>query len=198
MTLASSAAESDLLARLQAGEEQAFAEWVTDQSPRLLTVARRFLRSEHDACDAVQDAFVAAFRKLASFEGNSSLSTWLHRIVVNCCLMKLRSQSRRRTTSIDELLPQFDDTGHHRERVRAWTHLHPDSLEREELRTQIRDSIDRLPDDYRTVLILRDIQEVDTHEAAEMLALTPGALKVRLHRARQALRGLLDAFMSAP
>src|SRR6185369_10368363 len=104
--------ERPLLARLQAGDEEACERLVRDHTSRLLAIARRYLRQEEDARDAVQEAFVAAFRSISRFQGTSSLSTWLHRIVINCCLMKLRSGRRRPETSIEELLPRFDEGGH--------------------------------------------------------------------------------------
>src|SRR5919202_1274084 len=75
--------------------------------------ACRFLRTEEDSADAVQDAFLSAFRSLDGFEGNSGLGTWMHRIVVNVCLMRLRARSRSREVRIDDLLPTFDNSGHH-------------------------------------------------------------------------------------
>src|SRR5262245_13485830 len=104
--------EQALLARLRAGEEAAFAELVHAYGARLLAVARRMLRSEDDARDALQDAFLQAFRGIDRFEGGARLSTWLHRIVINACLMKLRTRSRRPEASIDELLPRFYADGH--------------------------------------------------------------------------------------
>jgi RNA polymerase sigma-70 factor (ECF subfamily) len=159
---------------------------------RMLAVARRFLRCEEDSADAVQDAFLRAFRSLGHFEGNSSLGTWLHRIVVNSCLMKLRAQSRSRQIPIDDLLPTFDETGHHTRPVRRWEDQALLQLSREEIRVQVRACIDRLPESYRTVLLLRDIEELDTEETAKQLEITPAAVKTRLHRARQALRTLLE------
>jgi len=183
--------ERPLLARLQAGDEDACERLVQENTGRLLAVARRYLRQEEDARDAVQEAFVAAFRSIARFEGTSSLSTWLHRIVINCCLMKLRSGRRRPETSIEELLPAFDETGH---RVLDPAGL-PESaesvLERDETRRRVRAAIARLPEAYRAVLLLRDIEEVSTAEAARMLGASENAVKIRLHRARQALRTLL-------
>jgi len=98
--------ESDLVARLRAGDEAAYAELVRTQGGRMFAVARRLLRSDDDAADAVQEAFVSAFRAIASFEGGARLSTWLHRIVVNAALMKLRTRARRPEVSIEELLPR--------------------------------------------------------------------------------------------
>src|SRR5262249_35415979 len=106
-------AEEQFLASLRRGDEQAYAVLVRQYGGRMLAVARRFLRREEDSADAVQDALVSAFRSLDSFAGNSQLWTWLHRVVVNACLMKLRSRSRHPTVSLNDLLPTFDETGHH-------------------------------------------------------------------------------------
>ena len=183
--------ELSLRERLNRGDEAAFAELVRDQGGRMLAVARRFLRCEEDARDAVQGAFCAAFRSIRSFQGASSLSTWLHRIVVNECLMKLRSASRRCEESLERLLPTFDETGHAVTSFTPWPDGAEDALLAKERCAAVRAAIDRLPDSYRTVLLLRDIDDVDTREAARLLHLTPNAVKIQLHRARQALRTLL-------
>jgi len=158
----------------------------------MLTIARRYLHSEQDCEDAVQEAFVSAFQAIERFEGNSTLGTWLHRIVVNASLMKLRSSSRRREVSVEALLPTFDQSGHHILPIQSWRRMPEDQLLQEETRTTVRQCIDMLPDDCRTVLVLRDIEELSTEQAAEILDPTPGAIKTRLHRARQALRTLLE------
>jgi RNA polymerase sigma-70 factor (ECF subfamily) len=185
-------AEAQLLARVRAGDEEASAALVRKCGPRMLAVARRFLRCEEDSADAVQDAFLAAFRCLDQFQGESTLGTWLHRIVVNSCLSKLRAQSRSRAGLIDDLLPTFDETGHHSRPVRWWQEQALSRLTREETRSHVRACIDRLPEPYRTVLLLRDIEELDTEQTAHHLGIAPGAVKTRLHRARQALRTLLE------
>lgn len=181
-----------LLTGLRARQPRAFAECLRLYGGRMLSTARRLLRGEPDAEDAVQEAFLSAFQGIGRFEGNSQLGTWLHRIVVNVCLMKLRSRSRRPETSIDSLLPQFDDTGHVAGGVRAWNERPEDHLTRDETRALVWQSIDRLPEDYRTVLLLRDIEELDTEETAHLLGVTSGTVKTRLHRARQGLKTLLD------
>ena len=187
--------EGELVARLQTNDEAAFAELVRAQGPRMLAVARRLLRSDDDAADAVQEAFISAFRAIGNFEGGAKLSTWLHRIVVNASLMRLRNRARRSEVSIEELLPRFDDGGHVDE-PQEWRSPEPlDALERRETRERVRALIDRLPTDYRTVLLLRDIEGLDTKETAELLGVTPNAAKIRLHRARLALRTLLDPHM---
>jgi len=188
--------ESELLLSLRAGDENVFDQFVHQNAHWMLALARRFLRNEDDAADAVQDAFLAAFKALQGFEGTSSLATWLHRIVVNTCLMKLRSKSRRKTCSMDGLLPSFDHTGHFVEPMSRWSEPAFENLMSTENRAQVRECIDQLPADYRAVLVLRDIEEFDTDQTAAVLNINPGAVKTRLHRARQALRTLLDPFMS--
>ena len=184
--------ESSLLTRLRAGDESAFEHLVQTEAKHLLAVARRLLQNEEDSRDAVQQAFLLAFRALPSFNGQSRLATWLHRIVTNEALMKLRARTRRPERSIDDLLPEFLEDGHHVEHFNEWS-LSPDaSLMRGETRAQVRAAIDQLPDQYRTVLLMRDIDDLSTEETARLLGVTPNAVKVRLHRARQALVKLLD------
>ena len=187
--------EPELLSSLRAGDENVCEQLVHQNTHWMLALARRFLRNEDDAADAVQDAFLSAFKALARFEGTSTLATWLHRIVVNTCLMNLRSNSRRKTCSMEDLLPSFDDTGHFVEPMSRWSESAVESLMSSENRAQVRECIDQLPEDYRMVLVLRDIEEFDTDETAAALGINPGAVKTRLHRARQALRTLLDPLM---
>ena len=113
-------------------------------------------------------------------------------MVVNACLMKLRSKRNRPTVSINELLPQFCEDGHHARPAQDWTKGPLSRLDAEEVRQQVRGCIDLLPDDYRTVLLLRDVEGLDTDATAEILKTTAGNVKTRLHRARQALRSLLE------
>ncbi|HSP95581.1 MAG TPA: sigma-70 family RNA polymerase sigma factor [Thermoanaerobaculia bacterium] len=187
------ASERDLVLRLRRGEEQAFERLVREQGGRLLAVARRFLRDEEEARDAVQEGFLSAYRSIDNFEQGSRLSTWLHRIVINACLMRLRSRRRRPEDSIEDLLPQFQADGHQvGHPTPDWEGSAETLLARGETRAIVRGAIDRLPDSYRNVLLLRDIEELSTEEAARSLGITANAVKVRLHRARQALRGLLE------
>lgn len=172
-----------------------FESLVRTHTPVLLRVARRFMRSEEDARDALQDAFVSAFRALSSFAANAQLSTWLHRIVINACLMKLRKQRRHPEEDIEKYLPQFLEDGHQVEPSVPWNESAETMLQRSQLCGLVRRCIDELPETYRTVLLLRDIEELSTEEVAEMLGVTPNAVKIRLHRGRQALRTLLDPHM---
>ena len=183
--------EATVLARMRAGDDSAFEHVVRTYGGRLLSVTRRILNSEEDARDAVQDAFLNAFRSLDKFEGHAKLSTWLHRIAVNASLMKLRTRKRKPEQSIETLLPSFLEDGHHAEKFTSWAEPVDLAMERKESRDLVRRLIDQLPESYRTVLMLRDIEGLDTEETARMMELSPNAVKIRLHRARQALRALL-------
>ena len=150
---------------------------VRELGGQMLAIARRYLQSDQDCEDAVQEAFLSAFRAIERFEGNSELGTWLHRIVVNTCLMRLRSRSRRHEVSIEALLPTFDQSGHHSQAIRPWRGMPDEKLLREETRATVRRCIDMLPAEYRTVLLLRDIEQLSTEDAADVLNATPGAVK---------------------
>lgn len=189
--------DSALVDQLQNGDSLAFEELVRQHGPPLLRVARRMMKTEEDARDAVQDAFVAVFKSIGNFQESAQLSTWLHRICINACLMRLRSQRRRPEEDIEQYLPRFTDDGHQTNPSVSWRESAEGMMQRTEVCELVRASIDRLPETYRVVLLLRDIEELTTEEAAKTLGVTPNAVKIRLHRGRQALRGLLDPHMRA-
>jgi RNA polymerase sigma-70 factor (ECF subfamily) len=184
--------EAALLAGVRAGDEAAFEALVRACSVSLLATARRFLRHEEDARDAVQEAFLAAFKAIPGFDGRARLSTWLHRITINAALQKLRSRRRQHEQPIEPLLPQFLPDGHQAHPAAEWPEPADARVQRGELCALVHACIDRLPDAYRSVLLLRDIEGLDTEETARLLGVNAGAVKTRLHRARQALRALLD------
>src|SRR6266853_2686153 len=186
--------DASLVERLHNGDDEAFEEMVRKYGGRLLVTARRYLRSDDDACDALQDAFLRAFKSINTFKGDAQLSTWLHRILVNSALMHLRSKRRHPVTDgmeIDELLPRFDPAGNW---IDERSHSAPAHVlcEASETRAMVRRCIDLVPDKYRTVWILRDIDELATEEVASLLDVTSSSVKVRLHRGRQALKVLIE------
>ena len=186
--------EPALLARMQAGDDGAFAVCVRTYCGRLLLVARRILRNEEDANDAMQEAFLAAFKGIGQFKGQARLGTWLHRIVVNAALGRLRSLQRHPEKSIEDLLPHFTEGEHQVDPPAPWKETSAQALQGAEARALVRRCIDQLPETYRTVLLLRDIEELTTEETAQLLETSQGVVKTRLHRARQALRALLDPY----
>ena len=182
----------ELVAAFRAGDLAAFEKIVREQGRELLAVARRLLRNDDDAREAVQDAFVSAFRSCRRFEGSSRISTWLHRIVVNACLMRLRTQRRRVEVPIEDWLPRFLPDGHHETSFVDWSNAAHAMIEQEETCALVRRCIDQLPESHRTVLLMHDIEGISVDEIAAALDISSNAVHIRLHRARQALRTLLD------
>jgi RNA polymerase sigma-70 factor, ECF subfamily len=182
--------EADLIPELQQRNPHAFAMLVQQHTPHLLVVARRILRSEDDCLEALQDAYFSAYKALPQFHMQSKLGTWLHRIVVNSCLMKLRKKSRQRTLAFADILP-------HRSEVlgkkTSSFHAGEDAIERSESRSLMHDCIGQLRVQHQEVIRLRDLDELSTEEVADQLGITPGAVKTRLHRAHQALKRLITS-----
>ena len=192
---ADTTSEAVLVEALRAGEPWAFEGFVREQAGRVKAVAERYLRNDEDANDVVQETFLAAFKALRTFEGKSQLSTWLHRIAINASLMKLRSRKRAVEQDVEQelelLQPRFVGLGAHASSQRAFSELPEDGIVREETRSFVRECIQRLPEPYRTALLLRDIEGFDNEEVAAQLCISVNAAKIRVHRARQALRTLL-------
>jgi RNA polymerase sigma-70 factor (ECF subfamily) len=189
--------DPSFVARLRRGDGDAFEDLVRQHAGRLLRVARRIMKTEDDARDALQDAFLSVFRSIGRFEASARLSTWLHRITINACLMRLRTQRRRAEEDIESFLPRFADDDGQAEPGTPWCDSADTLIERMQLCRLVRESIDRLPGTYREVLLLRDIEELSNEETAKRLGVTPNATKIRLHRARQALRTMLDPHVGA-
>ena len=139
---------------------------------RLLAVARRILRNDADAEDALQEAFISGWRARDKFDGRSSLDTWMHRIVVNTSVNRLKQRSAQTKRLVDESARPVVPT----------TPAPTDSLAIRELLWR---AIDRLPEDQRVVLVLRDVEQFSTDQIADQLALSPAAVRQRLHRARK-------------
>lgn len=194
-TLDLAAEERPRVAALRRGDDDAFAAFVSDHSGPLLATARRMLGNDDDARDVLQETFLSAFRAIGSFEGKCRLGTWLHRIAVNTVLMKLRTRRRRPEVAIDDLVPQFTADGHHVEPPCPWSDHALERLHSAESRDILWRGIDQLPPAYREVLVLRDIEGLSTEEAAQHLGTNCNATKIRLHRARQALRTLLGEYI---
>jgi RNA polymerase sigma-70 factor, ECF subfamily len=184
--------EARLVAGLREGASWAFEELVRANAGRMIGTARRILGNDDDARDAVQDAFISAFRARDQFNAEARLSTWLHRIAVNSALMKLRARKRRPEDAIQDFLPRFLPNGAHAEQFASWDEPIEQVLSRKETAARVRAAIGRLPESFRTVLTLRDIEGLSGQEVADLLGISVNAVKLRLHRARMALRTLLS------
>ncbi len=184
--------ETELLECLRAGEERCFETLVRQLGPQVLATAKRYLRSDADAADCFQDTFLVVFEGINKFERRSSLRTWVRGITINQCLMRIRKQGRRQEESIEHLLPVFDENG---DRIETAGMIQSStigaSIDNSAVKSIVREKINELPDDYRLVLLLRDIDGYTTKETAAILRIKINAVKTRLHRARSALKSLL-------
>jgi RNA polymerase sigma-70 factor (ECF subfamily) len=198
MTLARDALreEAMLVERLKRGDEDAFEDLVRDHSGRLIGVARRILGDEDLARDAVQDAFLNAFRAFDGFNGEARLGSWLHRIVVNAALAKLRQRRRRPESFLTDEFPGGADGDFSYLEAAPASEGHgeaaDDSLARRQEEELVRDCIARMKESHRTVLTLRYIDEYDTEQTARILGIAPNTVKTRLLRARDALRDYIE------
>lgn len=176
------------------GDEEAFEALVRTETPRLYRLIVRMLRDEDEARSVLQETFLTAYESLPKFRGESRLSTWLYGIALNqarAARRKLRRIHPIELADVDQLQPD-PTAGAFSRSVEMWE-PHRIAEKQERLRL-VREAIDKLPDDYREVVLLRDMSELSTTEAAQILGLSEGALRVRLHRARQALRTLLEVY----
>ena len=184
--------DASLVEGLKNGDQASYKTLVTTYWGTLNYLARRLLNDPSAANDCVQEAFIKAINKINDFEGKGSFKGWLRRIVVNEALMALRKKTSRKEDSLDELMHEFDEFGGYAQAYSG----QPVSLdvlqESEEVKIQVRAAIDKLPDIFRITLVLRDIEGYTTKEVAEKMDVTEQNVKVRLHRARLALRNLLE------
>lgn len=188
--------ESQLLERLLEGDQRSYETLIRSYGPRVLAIGRRYLRSQADVEDCFQDTFIAVYRNIDTFQQRSSLSAWISGIAAKTCLMKLRTLRRHPEEPIDDLLPTFDDTGRRVISTTSKPFMDP-GIASDTANTQayIRNAIDGLPDGYRLVLLLRDIDGYTTEETADILGIKINAVRTRLHRARSALKKLLEPLM---
>jgi RNA polymerase sigma-70 factor (ECF subfamily) len=188
-------AERALVDDARSGCQRSCEAIVRTHGPLMRAVARRILEDEADADDAVQEAFLSAFRSLDRFAGKSSLGTWLHRITVNAALMKRRAKQAVATTSVEDLLPRFNDNGTWAAGAEPAAPPAEDALDREELYDRVRRCVTQIPEKYATPFLMRHIEGIDNEEIARRLDITVNAAKLRVHRARQAVRTLLEPML---
>ncbi len=185
--------DARLVNGLKRGDATAYQKFLHLHHGRMFSVAYRFLGDQEEARDCVQDACISIVENIDRFEGRSELSTWVHRIVVNSALARLRRRSRREEVDLESHLPKFDTDGYliwpTDQVVQPLDRL----LEQQQVSREVREAIDALPDDHRDIVLLRYLYGYSTGETARILEISAGAVKVRLHRARSALRDLLKS-----
>ena len=185
-----------LVARLKQRDKSALGELVQIHGAKIYGVALQFMRNEHDAREVMQDALVSIWNKIGSFEGKSAFTSWIYRVTANAGLMALRKKKRRENdVSLDTAASDDDDAPAPAVRLRDKGPL-PDKVAMTgELGEQVRAAIDQLPEPYRVVVLLRDVEELPMNEVMEATGLSEPALKSRLHRARLALREALLPYL---
>ena len=193
--------ETALVERLRGGDATALEAFMERYGSRVYRLAHGITRNEADAEEVVQDVFLSLFRKIDTFEGRAALGTWLYRVAANAALIKRRGKRFELEVPLEELLPTFLDDGH-REGDRAWvladwSNTPEEKLLSRETRAVLNRAIDALPDHYRAVLILRDVEGLSNEEIAEALEESVPTVKSRLHRARIALREQVTRSLAA-
>jgi RNA polymerase sigma-70 factor (ECF subfamily) len=181
-----------LVDEFKAGDISAFEEIISRYESKVMNLALRFTRNQEDAEEVLQDVFTTVYRKIDGFRGQSAFSSWLYRIVVNAAFMKLRKRKQTQTVSIDDLAPAVKQYCMERDAVTN-QHLHNVAISRE-LQEVLQRAIDRLPDQYRAVFVLRDVDGLSNQETGEILNLSIPAVKSRLHRSRIMLRKKLQRY----
>ncbi len=175
-------------AELELTPDRVFREY----APRVYNLARRMLGNDADAEDVTQDVLVQVVRKLDTFRGEAAFPTWLHRVTVNAALAHRRKRARRDEGRVGDPLDNFDNDGHHVGHVRPWPSNPESSVLATEQAELIDKSIQTLPDMYREVFVLADVEQMPNSDIAEILEISVPAVKSRLHRARLMMRDALS------
>lgn len=182
----------EVLERLRAGDASALEALMAQYGARVYRVAYGITRNDADAEEIVQDVFLTVFKKSESFEGRSALGSWLYRVAMNAALNKRRGKRFALETPLETLLPEFLDNGHRAGDpaylVADWSSLPDEVLLNGEARAALTRALEALPEHYRAVLVLRDVEGLTTEEVAEVVAESVPSVKSRLHRARMAMR----------
>ena len=183
--------DQELIADFQRGEQRSVEELISRYSNKVFSLASRLTRNAEDAEEVLQDVFITVHRKIGGFEGKSSFSSWLYRVTVNAAFMKLRKRKQDQTVPLEEIIQQAQVV----QSLKSPEHAYVDSLSiRNQMLEALEVAIRKLPDDYRPVFILRDVDGLTSREVSKILDLTVPAVKSRLHRSRLMLRRRLSKF----
>ena len=178
--------EPEVIAAVLAGEIQVYHELIRPYERSVYVMALSYMKNEADAEDVAQEGFVRALRKLSTFRAESKFSTWLISITINEARTRLRRQALVRMEPLDQL--PDEDRGISPALLRDWREIPSEAVEREEVRNLIQRAVEQLPDIYRQIFLLRDVEELTISETAEALNISIPSVKVRLHRARMMLQ----------
>jgi RNA polymerase sigma-70 factor (ECF subfamily) len=185
--------EAQMIAAILAGDTQLYHQLIRPYEHSVYMMALSYMKNEADAEDVAQEAFLKAFHHLASFRSESKFSTWLVGIALNEARSRLRREGLLRMDSLDDTT---EDGGHISPAIlRDWREVPSEALDRKEIRQMLQEAITGLPEKYREVFILRDVEELNIYETAAALRITVGNVKVRLHRARLMLQKQLSPLL---
>jgi RNA polymerase sigma-70 factor (ECF subfamily) len=178
--------EAQMIASILAGDTQLYHQLIRPYERSVYMMALSYMKNEADAEDVAQEAFLKAFHHLATFRAEAKFSTWLIGIALNEARSRLRREGALHMESIDDA---SDEAGRVSPAIlRDWREVPSEALERKEVRQMLQEAITNLPDIYREVFVLRDVEELNNVETAAALSITVGNVKVRLHRARLMLQ----------
>ena len=180
-TAASSITDEEIVSRTLLGEKQLFEILIRRFNVRLYRIGMAIISDDMEVEDAMQTAYLNAYQHLAEFQSRSQFSTWLTRIFINECLRSAKRKKRESATSLDNLEVALLETP-------------VNGIMNNELKNLLEDSIARLPEKYRMVFVMREVEEISTQETMEILSLTESNVKVRLNRAKEMLRSNLDGY----
>jgi RNA polymerase sigma-70 factor (ECF subfamily) len=186
--------DAELVKGVLKREESCFEELLERYGSKVLNLSMRITRSQEDAEEILQDVFITVFTKLGSFEHKAQFSSWLYRVTMNSSFMKIRARNRRRTVSLDEVEPTTRQNW-----VGNRTEMFDVDLmsSRHELREAIQSAVEKLPDEYRAIFVLRDIDGLSNEAVSQVLQLSVPAVKSRLHRSRLLMRQQLKTHYAA-
>jgi RNA polymerase sigma-70 factor (ECF subfamily) len=187
--------DNRIIKGLQKQEEQSVVDLIDKYQGRIYNLAISILRNEADAEEITQDVFMTVYQKIDSFKGDSAFFSWIYRICVNACLMRLRNRKRTDAVSIEEFMPVFTEEGRHASEIGDWSREVERRVLNRELGDVLRTFIAELSEKYRVVLVLSDVEGLSNEETANILGLTIPAVKSRLHRARLYLRERLEKYL---
>jgi RNA polymerase sigma-70 factor (ECF subfamily) len=196
---ASRLSDEELVERARAKDFGAFEELLERYEDKVFRLAYRIVRNETDAKEILQETWVSIWRKLDTFKGDSQFGSWVYRIATNAALMRLRAQRRHPEVSTEELpIGYLDNYGQVPLPGENWAKRPDEQLQSSELRQHIEAAVDALPDIYRTIFLIRDVEGLSTEETAQILDISIPTVKTRLHRARIALRDAIGGYFERP
>ncbi len=188
--------DETLVERAQDGDYAAYEEIVRRYQDKAFRLAFSLMKNESDAQDVVQEAFLNVYRKLDTFKGESQFGSWMYRVVVNAALMRLRKKKRRSEVHVDDEDAEFREDDYYVASVPEWRVRADEAAENRELRQKIIEAVDELPAKYQTVFLLKEVEGLPLKDIADVLDLSVGGVKSRLHRARLHLRATLEPYLS--